>query len=58
MNGSSGELGLQARQELNQCCERSDFLDKKEVNRLLDQGNHSQAWYLLNFALWWKEYLA
>lgn len=53
-----GELGLRARQELNYCCESCDFLNKTEVNRLLDQGHHSQAWYLLNFALWWKEHLA
>ena len=52
-----GELGQRARQELNQFCELNDFLDKTEVNRLLDQGYHSQAWYLLNFALWWKEYI-
>ncbi|MFN8006070.1 MAG: asparagine synthase (glutamine-hydrolyzing) [Terriglobia bacterium] len=53
-----GELGQRARQDLNQYCESTDLLNPVEVNRLMDQGYHSQAWVLLNFALWWKEYIA
>jgi len=30
---------------------------KYEVMRLIDAGNGPQVWYLLNFALWWKEYI-
>ncbi len=52
-----GRLGQQARQTLNEFCDQTDFLDKAEVMRVLDGGNVHQAWYLLNFALWWKEYI-
>jgi asparagine synthase (glutamine-hydrolysing) len=42
---------------MNEFCDQTDFLDRNEVMRLLDQGKGPQAWYLLNFALWWKEYI-
>jgi hypothetical protein len=25
---------------------------------VLDRGKAQQSWFLLNFALWWKEYVA
>lgn len=53
-----GRLGDRARQELNDFCSQTDFLDQAEVMRLIDQGRGSQVWYLLNFAMWWKEYVA
>ncbi len=52
------QLGQKAREEINDFCDQTDFLDRSEVMRLLDYGRGSQSWYLLNFALWWKEYLA
>jgi len=51
------QLGKMAQRELNTFCNDSDFLDHGEVRRLTDRGNGPQAWYLLNFALWWKEYI-
>ncbi len=51
-------LGAQARQELNDFCDQTDFLDRAAVMNLLDNNRGPQAWYLLNFALWWKEYVA
>jgi asparagine synthase (glutamine-hydrolysing) len=51
-------LGSQARQDLDDFCQQTDFLDRDAVMRLFDQGRGPQIWYLLNFALWWKEYLA
>jgi asparagine synthase (glutamine-hydrolysing) len=51
-------LGEQARRELSDFCARTDFLDQTEVSRLIEQKAGSPVWYLLNFALWWKEYLA
>ncbi|MBD2015734.1 asparagine synthase (glutamine-hydrolyzing) [Microcoleus sp. FACHB-53] len=51
------KLGEQARQELNDFCSQTDFLDKVEVNRLIAQNRGAQFWYLLNFALWWKQYI-
>lgn len=51
------ELGVKIRQELNLFCDQTDFLDKKAVNDLLEQGCGPQVWYLFNFALWWKEFI-
>lgn len=50
-------LGQQARQELNDFCDQTDFLDRSAVMNLFDNNRGPQAWYLLNFALWWKEYI-
>jgi len=50
-------LGERARQELSNFCDQTDFLDKAEVLRLVEQKAGSPVWYLLNFALWWKEYV-
>ncbi len=52
------KLGDEARRELSNFCDRTDFLDKAEVMRYLDEGHGPLVWYLLNFALWWKEYIA
>lgn len=51
------KLGDTTRQELKSFCEQTDFLNKSEVMYLIDKGRGSQVWYLLNFALWWKEYV-
>jgi asparagine synthase (glutamine-hydrolysing) len=50
-------LGKFARVELNAFCDDTDILDRAAVMQLLDQRNASQAWYLLNLALWWKQYM-
>ena len=52
------KLGDRTREVLEKFCDQTDFLDKKEVMRLLDAGKGQQVWYLLNFALWWNEYLS
>jgi asparagine synthase (glutamine-hydrolysing) len=51
------KLGEKTRTELIDFCDKTDFLNRAEVMRLIDQGNGPQVWYLLNFALWWKEYI-
>jgi asparagine synthase (glutamine-hydrolysing) len=51
------QLGKMAKRELNAFCNDTDFLDHSEVRRLTDRGKGPQVWYLLNFALWWKEYI-
>jgi len=51
------ELGDRARAELEEFCDETDYLDKAEVMRLLDQGAGSQVWYLLNLAMWWKRFV-
>jgi asparagine synthase (glutamine-hydrolysing) len=54
----AGKLGEQIRKELIEFCDQTDFLDRAKVTELMDQGQGRQAWYLLNFALWWKQYIA
>ncbi|MDH4231633.1 MAG: asparagine synthase (glutamine-hydrolyzing) [Nitrospirota bacterium] len=51
------KLGEKTRTELEEFCGKTDFLDRAAVMRLIDEGNGPQVWYLLNFALWWKEYI-
>ena len=51
-------LGETARTELDEFCSATDFLDRAEVTKLVDERRGPDVWYLLNFALWWKEYVA
>ena len=51
------ELGTYARDQLSSFCNETDFLDAAEVRRVLDRKQHDLSWYLLNFALWWQEYI-
>jgi asparagine synthase (glutamine-hydrolysing) len=50
-------LGERVRTEMSGFLSETDFLDRKSVSALLDGGSGPQAWYLLNFAMWWKEFL-
>jgi len=51
-------LGQFARVELSNFCEQTDFLDHAAVIQLLERRDGPRAWYLLNLALWWKQYMA
>jgi asparagine synthase (glutamine-hydrolysing) len=51
-------LGDEARRELDTFTRDTDFLDRREVMRYIDEKRGPEVWYLLNFALWWKEYVA
>lgn len=51
------KLGLQIRKELDEFCSRTDFFDREEVHRLINEKKAAQVWYLFNFALWWREYI-
>jgi len=50
-------LGEIAQKELKVFCHRTDFLDPVQAQKLISSGSGPQAWYLLNFALWWKEFI-
>jgi asparagine synthase (glutamine-hydrolysing) len=50
-------LGDIARTELNSFCDETDILDRAAVMQLLDRRDGRRAWYLLNLALWWKQYI-
>jgi asparagine synthase (glutamine-hydrolysing) len=52
--GQSGEF---ARRELADFCAKTDFLDQTKVMRLAGSGQGRHVWFLLNFALWWKEFI-
>jgi asparagine synthase (glutamine-hydrolysing) len=49
-------LGDRARHELAAFCAETDYFDRNEVMRLAD-GRSPEVWYLLNFALWHKEFI-
>jgi len=53
-----GRLGERTRAELDRFCRETGYFDRREVFRLLDAGAGVQVWYLLNFALWWRAYVA
>ena len=51
------KLGEYAKQELSQLCHESDFFNPVEVERIISQKDGNKIWFLLNFALWWKQYI-
>jgi asparagine synthase (glutamine-hydrolysing) len=53
----SDRLGDFMRQELRSFCRETDFLDPDEVMRVVGH-DRKRSWYLLNFALWWKQYIS
>jgi asparagine synthase (glutamine-hydrolysing) len=52
-----GQSGDFARRELSDFCDKTDFLDRSAVMNLIQSGRGRDAWFLLNFALWWKEFI-
>ena len=50
-------LGNFARAELSHFCDQTDFLNRPAVMKLFESPDPRPAWYLLNFALWWKEFV-
>ena len=57
-NGSLEQFGEFAQRELSDFCDKTDFLDQPAVMKLIQSGRGRDAWFLLNFALWWKEFIA
>jgi asparagine synthase (glutamine-hydrolysing) len=56
-------LGDVARQELRNFCSQSGLLDAAAVEKVIGNSavtkrNGHRVWFLLNLALWWKEYIA
>ncbi len=51
------KLGAYMKEELMEFCDQTDFFDRREVERYLNEGHAPQCWYLLNFALWWKRWI-
>jgi asparagine synthase (glutamine-hydrolysing) len=51
-------LHHKVRRELSEFCDQTDLVDRAEVMQLVDARRERETWYLLNFALWWKEFVA
>lgn len=51
------QLGDKATETLLEFCARTDFFDPNGIKNILKTGSARQIWYLLNFALWWNEYI-
>jgi asparagine synthase (glutamine-hydrolysing) len=53
------KLGAYTRRELAAFCEATDFFDADAVMKIAsDKEQGWNAWYLLNFVLWWREYVS
>jgi asparagine synthase (glutamine-hydrolysing) len=51
------QFGEFAKRELSDFCDKTDFLDRSAVMDLIRSGQGRDTWVLLNFALWWKEFI-
>lgn len=51
-------LGEYSKTHLMRFCRETEYFDRSEVERLIEARRGPDVWYLLNFALWWDEYLA
>jgi asparagine synthase (glutamine-hydrolysing) len=51
-------LGPETKRTLKEFCSATDLLDADEVMAIVDQNRSVESWYLLNLALWHKEYIA
>jgi asparagine synthase (glutamine-hydrolysing) len=51
-------LGEIERLELEQFCKETDFFDIHEALSYVDKKNGVRSWFLFNFVLWWKMYIA
>ena len=53
-----GPLQAVADSELRRFCAEAGLLDSREVSRVLRVADGSKRWYLLNLALWWRQFIA
>ena len=55
----AGELGDRTREALETFCDSTDLLDRGAVLQILDDESKGyRMWFLLNVALWWKQYIS
>lgn len=53
----NGDLGKDVTAVLNEFCSQTDYFRPAAAAGYLKRETGKQAWYLLNFALWWNEYI-
>jgi len=51
------ELGTEARTTINHFITATDLLDSNAVEVIFARQDHQKAWYILNLALWWAQYI-
>jgi len=51
------KLGSRIQQELTRFCRETQFFDHGEIMRRINGKMGPQMWYLLNFVLWWREFI-
>jgi asparagine synthase (glutamine-hydrolysing) len=54
----AGRLAEIATRELTRFCDDTGLLDKKAALHLVQSGQGSKTWYLLNLAMWWRHFIA
>ena len=52
------KLGVFAKRELTEFCLSTDFLDERALQGMFQAHAGKQLWFLLNFALWHKHFIA
>lgn len=51
-------LGDEVRSALRKFARDTDYFDPSEIEELIRRRRSNQMWYLYNFVLWWKRYIA
>jgi asparagine synthase (glutamine-hydrolysing) len=54
----AAQLGQFMNEQLSSFYRESEFFDPSKVKQVIDNGRGPRAWCLLNFVLWWKQYIA
>jgi asparagine synthase (glutamine-hydrolysing) len=54
----AGKLAALAAAEIGRFCRDAGLLDERTALALVQRNEGSRAWYLLNLAMWWREYIA
>lgn len=52
------QLEEKMRQEILSFCDESDVMDRSEVLHFLNQRRGARIWYIFNFVMWWRMYIA
>ncbi len=50
-------LGSESHQQIMAFCDKTNYFDKAAVRRLFDNKEGPRIWYLLNLAMWHREYI-
>ncbi|MEQ8971774.1 MAG: asparagine synthase (glutamine-hydrolyzing) [Coleofasciculus sp. C1-SOL-03] len=50
-------LGNKMQQEIDDFCHQNDFINAAEIRFFLENGRGSQVWYLLNFVMWYRQFI-